>query len=552
MTGNRDATTSIQGRFAARVGDIAAERLRPLARAKKRAPPQDRHGTLAIGSAAFRRICAINEDGTYYFVPDRNDESVAAELQELGDLWDLPRPQRRVAMTLSQIAQMNGVNVADGDPPTPGARRMLQAIGEAMKLNASDLKLIIRSDHAVLRLRLGAEEYTHGPHWQVGEAEDAIAWLYDSRDYGDGAASQQSGQHQPFSLGQERRIALPEGLSALRGQKAPHGDGHDFVVLRLLRSAEADAAGRIEDLGLDDDVLDALARERTSDNGLVIIGGSTGDGKSTTLVRQLERLYQERDGRVSIMTVEDPIEYPIQGDGIIQMPVEGAAEGDARGAAYTRVLKTFVRSNPDVGMVSEIRDADNCREVMQFVISGHKVFTTIHSFSANAVLFRLVSLGVDPRELAEPGVISLVMRQKLVPILCPACSRPAGDADRRAIEEWTRIAATGPMIRDRNGCAECLKGKDGLTAREAWAGLSRKRATAEFIELDDRYRRFVEDRDSHGALSHWLAPRAEGGLGGVAVETRLQRLVAGGLADFEDVTRRKLPSTLTAIEEAAA
>ena len=143
------------------------------------------------------------------------------------------------------------------------------------------------------------------------------------------------------------------------------------------------------------------------------------------------------------------------------------------------------------------------------------------------------------------------MRQKLVPILCPSCARPAGEADRRAIEGWARIPDARPKVRNRRGCPECLAGRDGVTARKAWAGLSRKRATAEFIGLDDTYRRFVEDRDAHGAMGHWLKPASEGGLGGVTVQARLQRLVADGLADFEDVTRRRLPSSRRERGEAA-
>ncbi|WP_420010405.1 ATPase, T2SS/T4P/T4SS family [Tateyamaria sp.] len=303
------------------------------------------------GDAAFRRVCAISKDGVYYFVPDRNDADLSAEVQRLQAAWDMPLCVERRAATLSGIAALNGAladHATDG-PPTPGALRMAEVIAEATRLRASDLKLIIRGTDAVLRMKLGSEEFTHGPAWQVREAEEALSWLFDERDKGDGASAEQSGQHQSFSVGHRQRIALPEGLVALRGQKAPHGDGHDFVVLRLITAGDATAAGRIEDLGLDEDVLEALARERHSDTGLVIIGGSTGDGKSTTLVRQLERLYQERKGRVSIMTVEDPIEYPIIGDGIVQMPVPGAAEGAARGAAFTRALRTFVRSNPDFG-----------------------------------------------------------------------------------------------------------------------------------------------------------------------------------------------------------
>ena len=507
-------------------------------RRTKPSPPVAGNGMLIVGDAAFRRICAISQTGVYYFVPDRNDAELSAEVQRLQAAWDIPPCVERRAATLSGIAALNGAwadHAADG-PPTPGALRMAEVIAEATRLRASDLKLIIRGTDAVLRMKLGSEEFTHGPAWQVREAEEALSWLFDERDKGDGASAEQSGQHQSFSVGHRQRIALPEGLVALRGQKAPHGDGHDFVVLRLITAGDATAAGRIEDLGLDEDVLEALARERHSDTGLVIIGGSTGDGKSTTLVRQLERLYQERKGRVSIMTVEDPIEYPIIGDGIVQMPVPGAAEGAARGAAFTRALRTFVRSNPDFGMVSEIRTGDDCRDIMQFVVSGHKVFTTVHSASAADVLFRLISLGVDSRELAQPGVVSLVMRQKLVPILCPDCARTATQAERAVISAWTGDDDGAPRIRNRDGCPTCLKGRDGATARKAWGGLARKRATAEVIVVDDAYRKCVEARDSFGARAHWLAPRAEGGLGGIEVTTRLKRLVAAGEADYEDIT----------------
>lgn len=513
------------------------ERLSP----PKPRPPVNTQGALIVGSEAFRRVCAITETGSYLFVRDRANIAITEELEDLRKRFDLPPVKDRRAATVAEISHMNGLAAhSDGAPPTPGARRILQTIREAAAQKASDFKLIIRSDHAVLRLKLGAAEYTHGEQWQLSEAMEAIAFLYDRRDYGDGASAQQAGQHQPFSIGQERRIDLPQSVAAMRFQKAPHGDGHDFLVGRFIYTTGDRQAGRIEDLGLDDDVLDALAEERVSDNGLVIIGGSTGDGKSTTLVRQLERLYQERDGRVSIMTIEDPIEYPIEGDGIVQMPVEGGSVGEERKQSFTRVLKTFVRSAPDFGMVSEIRTADDCREIMQFVISGHKVFTTIHSFSANAVLFRLISLGVDPKELAEPGVINLILRQTLVPILCQDCARPAMGAERRIIADWTGDPTATPKLRSRAGCPTCLAGRDGETARTAWAGLSRKRATAEFIKLDDTYRGFVEARDARGAKEHWLRPVSEGGLGGITVEQRLQKLVARGEVDFEDITNRSL------------
>lgn len=506
-------------------------------------PPVSAGGYLLVGSEAFRQVCAIKHDGTYYFVQDRNNVSVAEELDLLGRQFVLPAVKERRRASLADIAHMHGQSgtVAAGVPLTRGAQRMQKVLADAAGLKAGDIKLIERSTHADLRIKLGHEEFTHGDDWPLSEAQEAIAWLYDGRDYGDGSAAQQAGKHQAFSVGQQQRIALPEGIVALRGQKGPHGDGHDYLVLRLIYAPDKENAGDLEMLGFEQDVLDALEAERASESGLVIIGGSTGDGKSTTLQRQLKCTYDERDGELSILTVEDPIEYPIEGAGIIQMTVESAAEGADRGAAFTRVLRAFLRCNPNIGMVSEIRTADDAREILQFVVSGHKVFTTIHSFSANSVLFRLISLGVDAEELAEPGVVNLVMRQRLVSTLCKDCALEPTPEQHRIIADWCENEAARPKLRNRAGCPTCLEGRSGETARAAWGGLAGKRATAEFIQLDDTYRRFVEARDPLGAKEHWLKPKEAGGLGGVTLEDRMRRLVAQGEIDFEDASNIKLP-----------
>ena len=221
------------------------------------------------------------------------------------------------------------------------------------------------------------------------------------------------------------------------------------------------------------------------------------------------------------------------------------------------MLMVFVRTNPDVGMVSEIRTANDVSEVLHFVTSGHKVYTTVHANSANGVLPRLIALGVRPEELAGPDVVNSVLRQKLVPVLCRHCAEPLTGAAYRKVEDWldeeaifAAQASPGPLTllrRNRAGCAHCLKpyahlgGAPAETAREAWAGYTRRRATAELIRLDDTYRGFVVKRDPIGALAYWKTPVGEGGMGGIPIETRLRRLVATGVTDYEHVTNEVLP-----------
>ena len=527
------------------IGSLDLLRGRPV-------PKVNARGIYVIGSAAFQRAAALHEDGSLHVIKAESD-AVHGELTRLRRKWRLPDIVLRVPATPVSLEHLYGINGEDGGLSQiregdlePGARRLMGLLRDIATLGASDLKILVRQDHADLRIKVGGDEITYGEPWPVGDANRAISFLFDIRAEGDGAAAQQRGAYQGFSIAAGGRIALPDGVVALRGQKSTIAGGGDMLVMRLLYSREANEAGRLEDLGLDDDVLEALKLERQSDSGLVIVGGSTGDGKSTTLVRQLERLYQERDGRVSIYTIEDPVEYPILGAGVGQMVVPSAARGEEREEEYSEALRNFVRNNPDIGMISEIRSVNDARAILQFVISGHKVFTTIHSFSANAVLFRLISLGVDPRELSEPGVVNLVMRQKIVPILCPDCSVPATPAQCDWIK--ARLSASGPdtpRIRNRAGCATCLAGKSGTGAQAVWGGVARRRAVAEFIALDDRYRGFVEARDARGAYAYWTTPLNEGGLGGRTVDNRAHALIAAGLLDYTDYTRdQDLPTSV--------
>ena len=604
-------------------------------------PPVDNAGILQIGSDVFRKCAALYKDGTLHVVKEHS-AAVFAELQELRKVWKVPRVRQRVAASLVQIELLYGQQLDPGggtdvDKLEWGAKRFLGVLNEISALGASDIKFYMRGGECDLRVRVANVELDHGDPWPVRDAAQAISWIYDERAAGDGAASQQSGTHQPFAISPGSHVPLPEGVISMRGQKEPIMNGKDMLVLRLLYSKEGNEAGSLETLGFDEDVLEVLSEERGLDNGLVIIGGSTGDGKSTTLVRQLERLYRNRDGRVGINTIEDPVEYPIEGRGVGQMLVRAAARGEARSQEFTEALRHFVRINPDVGMISEIRSVDDAKEALQFVISGHKIFTTIHVDGANNIPFRLISLGVAPAQVAEAGVISLLMRQKLVPVLCPHCARPAtraeaahiadrltgsivkegfsqaagdymgtggdppgnaGDvfdiagegfcppasaSDGKSAANGSQPAFSGgfpaangsqaafrPMMRNRAGCPACLDhrieplraqlktyGADRLhvaidTATDAWGGLSRRRAVAEYIRVDDTYRGFVNTCDSLGAKAYWVKPKREGGMGGVPLLVRIAALVARGEVDFIDATEDERLKEISRQEQARA
>ena len=546
------------------LGPRAAALLSGLGLSRGETPRIGKGGAYDIGSEGFRKACALLPGGSVLLVRAYNTKEVAAELAELRERYDLPDETERRAATLAEVAELHGLAAQElvSRSPTPGQLRLQANLRDADRLGASDVKLIEHATHGILRMKCGAGEHTHGPQWQPREVEEAVSWCYGERDGGDGKATMVRGIPAGFSIGQGGMPAgMPEGIGAFRGQLAWHGDTQGFLNLRLLPKPDSSTYADLAGLGLEEDVLAALAEERRSESGLVIIGGSTGDGKSTTLVRNLQRLYEDRGRGTSICTLEDPIEYVIQGDGIVQFAVNPGKTPEERSANWSQALMVFVRINPDVGMVSEIRSASDVNEILHFVTSGHKVYTSVHASSANGVLFRLLSLGVRPTELSGPDVVNLVMRQKLVPALCRHCAEPLVGPALARVEEWLGEDPLGdtpdpvaPMRRNRKGCERCLapyarlSGAPLETARAAWAGYLGRRATAEFIRVDDGYRKFVSKRKTLGAQECWLTPKEDGGMGGIPLGTRLRRLVAAGVTDFEHVTNEPLPEPRPAIE----
>ena len=486
---------------------------------------------------------------------------IAVELAQLRARYDLPEETDRHPVSIAEMDALHGKErtALVRHQPRRGQLMFRRVLAEAAALGASDIKLIERNTHGVLRIKVGAGEFTHGAEWQLEDLKEAVSWIHGKRDGGGGNPSMIEGVADSFSIGQAAKLpGMPKGIAAFRGQLAWQGDVKRFVNLRLLPEANAQSYGDLAGLGLEPDILEALAAERRSDTGLVILGGSTGDGKSTTLVRHLERLYEERDGRISIYTIE----YPAIGDGVVQFAVVPGETPEERKANFSKMLMVFVRTNPDVGMVSEIRTANDVNEVLHFVTSGHKVYTTVHANSAIGVLPRLIALGVRPEELAGPDVVNSVLRQKLVPQLCPHCAEPLTGPAHRQVEDWLGedplFAAqwSGPLTllrRNPAGCDQCLApyaqltGAPAETAKVAWAGYARRRATAELIRLDNDYRKLVVARDQIGALDYWQTPLERGGLGGIPIETRLRRLVAQGVTDYEYVTNEVLPDPLRAI-----
>lgn len=216
----------------------------------------------------------------------------------------------------------------------------------------------------------------------------------------------------------------------------------ESVVLRVLDQTAVQL--EIEQLGLPGDVQAGLLERLQRPNGILIVTGPTGSGKTTTLYAGLRRL---NTGESKILTVEDPVEYEIEG--LMQVPVNPAA-----GLTFAGALRSFLRQDPDVLMVGEIRDGETAQIAVQAALTGHLVLTTLHTNDAFGALTRLVDLGVEPFLLGAS--LEGVLAQRLVRRLCPHCRERQTAAPALIRSLGFVPAGTGAEIFFQSrGCPRC-------------------------------------------------------------------------------------------------
>lgn len=195
-------------------------------------------------------------------------------------------------------------------------------------------------------------------------------------------------------------------------------EGFD-MVMRLLVVQDSSKPLTLEQLGYQERQRNMIAEAVAQGVGVTIIAGTTGSGKSTTLQNVLMSEINNRNGKLKVITVEDPPEYFIPGAS--QIPVVRDKDGDAK-KAFKNAIKASLRMDPDVIMIGEVRDEQSAELLIEAVQTGHKVMSTIHAGSALSILGRLENLGIDKDTLADNEFISGLIYQKLFPVLCPHCS----------------------------------------------------------------------------------------------------------------------------------
>ena len=250
-----------------------------------------------------------------------------------------------------------------------------------------------------------------------------------------------------------------------------HGEA---VVMRLL--TQDNTVLSLDNLGMADKERSIFRKILGIPHGIFLVTGPTGSGKTTTLYTALSEI---NDMIRKIVTVEDPIEYQVRGINQIQV-------SEKTGLTFSVGLRSILRHDPDVVLIGEIRDQETARIAVQASLTGHLVFSTLHTNDAPSALTRLVDMGVEPYLVASS--LEGVLAQRLVRVLCPNCKSEDHSDKAAALKDTFNIPAGVPIFQPV-GCAECRN-----------TGFHGRHAVFEMMSLNQKLRQHILQNCSSGEL----------------------------------------------------
>lgn len=277
------------------------------------------------------------------------------------------------------------------------------------------------------------------------------------------------------------------------------------VVMRLLdkESARLD----VEDLGMPPEMLATLKKVLKQPNGIVLVTGPTGSGKTTTLYAALTSLNEQSR---NILTVEDPIEYGLDGVGQTQVNTKV-------GMTFAAGLRAILRQDPDIVMIGEIRDGETAQIAVQASLTGHLVLSTVHTNSAAAAVTRLRDMGVEPFLLSS--TLAAVVAQRLVRRLCPHCKTPY-KPEPAELELLGLKANDVDVLYHPKGCEHCND-----------QGYEGRLGIYEIIEMDSKIRGMVHDNAREQDIEEYAFSNSD------TLQDCGVRHVVSGLTSSEEVLR---------------
>jgi len=412
---------------------------------------------------------------------------------------------------LIQFLLENAVEMTDGLQSveinvSEQQQRLRLLVKAAIDIEASDIHVEVRSHVARIRMRKHGELFLHA-EWLPKLAREVVSVAFNKE------TDHSISHFNPLVPMSASMLLEIERISVrLRIASLPAHDGYD-VVMRILTTRD-EKIQSLEKLGYFPDQIAMLEKAIALPYGSVILSGPTGSGKTTTLASCMQLI----DTRRKIVTIEDPVEKLVAHT--TQVPVNT----EHYDRDFASMARTVLRMDPDVIVLGEMRDEDTASVMLRATITGHLVFSTVHTNSATGIITRLIDLGLAKSMLATPDVLTCLICQRLVPVLCKHCSVSARDSRRHAryLERWKHCFGDKVRFIKARGvrCDECRN-----------VGIQGRTVVAEIVWIDEWGRRYIQNSNIFG----WQQYLAQNGWQSYA--QRLVDLVLEGRVDPFDAEK---------------
>jgi general secretion pathway protein E len=465
------------------------------------------HGVIGLSSGADEIRVAISDPGAFdclqvvsrflnravtpVFAPAEEIQSAinAAYQQRTGQATQLLTQLDRKKI-LSEIQTLSGEDLLDTASRAPVIQLVNLVLFEAVQSRASDIHIQPYEDSVIVRFRIDGVLYDSFTIPKTLQDESisrvkvmAKMNIAEKRLPQDGRAT----------------VTLGERTIDLRIATLPTSFGERVVIRLLDKSARH---YRLDDLGMSDATMQQFRELISVDHGIILVTGPTGSGKTTTLYSALQELKR---GELNILTLEDPIEYRLEG--ISQTQVS-----EKKGMTFASGLRSVLRQDPDIIMVGEIRDHETASMAIQSALTGHLVFSTLHTNDAASSITRLLDLGIEPYLLASSLVG--VLAQRLVRKICPHCKMAGDPSDLQRITD----SASGVAIYKGAGCENCRR-----------SGYSSRVGLFELLSIGESVRRQIQGKATASEIK--------------------STAVAGGMPTLRDDGVRKVLEGITTVDE---
>jgi len=331
---------------------------------------------------------------------DRYKELSLAENSRIGGLDISGEVLRDIAKDISTMKDIEKliVETTEGNPIHKISKMLEIILAGAIAVKASDVHIEPEKERSRLRLRLD------GVLHDVMFFENNIYHLFNSR------IKLLSGMKLTSKIAQDGRFSIMEKEEeiSIRTSLIPGAYG-ESIVMRILDPKSIQV--KLEDIGIEPYLFSVIEQEIAKPNGLILVTGPTGSGKTTTLYAFLRKIYSPE---IKIITIEDPIEYHLAG-------ITQTQTNPEKGYTFLEGLRSALRQDPDVVMIGEIRDAETAKTAIESALTGHMVFSTLHTNNAAGVIPRLIDLDANPKIMVS--ALSLSIAQRLVRKLCIYCKK---------------------------------------------------------------------------------------------------------------------------------